>query len=243
MAQPAKGLIVITGASSGIGRATAIAFSKLGHPVLLLARRVEECVELKLPNSLSEQVDVTDLPAFEKAVEKAEKQFGPVSCLVNNAGVILLGHPESQGVDEWKQMFDINVMGVLNGTKVVLKKMCDRKTGTVINISSIAGRKTFGNHSVYCGTKFAVHAMTENMREEVSKFNVRVIVIAPGVVETELLSHTTDQGIKGDYENWKKQMGSPLQSVDVANAIIYAYNKPQNVCIREIVLAGTAQQT
>lgn len=139
-------------------------------------------------------------------------------------------------------MFDVNVVGLLNGMQAVLSSMKTRNAGTIVNIISVAGRKTFGNHAAYCGTKFAVHAISENVREEVAGHNVRVTTIAPGAVETELLSHTTSDEIIGQYEAWKKDMGSVLAPSDVANAIAYAYQQPQQVCIREIVLAATAQQ-
>ncbi|NRA83997.1 MAG: SDR family NAD(P)-dependent oxidoreductase, partial [Gammaproteobacteria bacterium] len=114
--------------------------------------------------------------------------------------------------------------------------------GTIINISSIAGRKTFGDHAAYCGTKFAVHAISENVREEVADSNVRVITIAPGAVETELLSHTTSQEIKSGYQAWKDGMGGVIAADDIARTVTFAYNQPQNVCIREIVVAPTRQQ-
>jgi NADP-dependent 3-hydroxy acid dehydrogenase YdfG len=139
-------------------------------------------------------------------------------------------------------MFDVNVMGLLNGMQTVLAPMIKANTGTIINISSIAGRKTFGNHAAYCGTKFAVHAISENIREEVADSNVRIITIAPGAVETELLSHTTSDEIKDGYESWKESMGGVISPDDIANTVTFAYNQPQNICIREIVVAATKQQ-
>ncbi|SMY17529.1 SDR family oxidoreductase [Photobacterium aquimaris] len=237
-----KSLVVITGASSGIGEATARKLSAEGYPLLLLARRVEQMEALNLPNTLCRQVDVTDVQAIAAAVAEAEQQFGPVDCLINNAGMMLLGLADEQDPAEWQTMFNVNVMGMLNGIHVVLAKMKARKSGTVINISSIAGRKTFPNHAAYCGTKFAVHAITENIREEVADDNVRFITIAPGAVETELLTHTSSEAIKAGYEEWKQGMGGVIAPQDIANAISYAYNQPQNLCIREIVLAATRQQ-
>jgi NADP-dependent 3-hydroxy acid dehydrogenase YdfG len=237
-----KKLVVITGASSGIGRATAIKLSNEGHPLLLLARRKERLEELNLPNTICKCVDVTDLDTFKSAVAEAEEKFGKVDCLINNAGVMLLGQAKSQNPEEWKQMLDVNVMGVLNGIHVVLDDMVKRNEGTIVNISSIAGRKTFPDHAAYCGTKFAVHAITVNIREEVSSNNVRMIVIAPGVVETELLSHTTSDEIKEGYTDWKQTIGGGLQAEDIANSISFAYSQPQNICIREIVIATTKQQ-
>ena len=120
--------------------------------------------------------------------------------------------------------------------------MLARNEGTIVNISSIAGRKTFDQHSVYCGTKYAVHAITESMRKEVASSNVRFIVIAPGVVETPLLSHTSDQGIKDNYNNWKETIDGGLDVGKIADCVLFAYNMPQDICVREIVVAKTKQQ-
>ena len=237
-----KKLTVITGASSGIGEAIARQFSEQGHALLLLARRVERLEALNLPNTLCEKVDVTDKASFEAAIEKAEALYGPVDALVNNAGVMLLGQVDTQDASEWKRMFDVNVLGLLNGMQSVLAPMKARNSGTIINISSIAGKKTFPDHAAYCGTKFAVHAISENVREEVASSNVRVTTIAPGAVETELLSHTTSQDIKDGYDAWKEDMGGVLAADDIARAVLFAYQQPQGVCVREIALAPTKQQ-
>lgn len=236
-----KKLVVVTGASSGIGKEIAKKMSNNGHPVLLLSRRLDKMEELELPNALCKSVDVTDIEAMEVAIKEAEGKFGKVDCLVNCAGIMLLGHPETQDFKEWNDMIDVNIKGILTGTNIVLKDMVERNEGTIINISSIAGRKTFGNHSVYCGTKFAVHAITENMREEVASSNVRVITIAPGVVETPLLSHTSDEEIKDNYNEWKKTIEAGLEPEKIASCVEFAYNQPQDVCIREIVIAKTKQ--
>ena len=237
-----KQLVVITGASAGIGAAMARAFSQAGHPLLLLARRVEPMQALALPNSLCVSVDVTDTEAMQQAIAEGVAQYGPVGCLINNAGMMLLGQADVQNPAEWAQMLNINVMGVLNGIHAVLADMKARKTGTIINISSIAGRKTFPNHSAYCATKFAVHALTENIREEVAMDDVRLITIAPGAVETELLSHTTNDQIKADYHDWKEHMGGVIAPETIAEAALFAWQQPQSVCVREIVLAATRQQ-
>ncbi|KAB2690018.1 MAG: SDR family oxidoreductase [Brucella sp.] len=236
-------LVIITGAGSGIGLAAAKMFAHRGHPLLLLARRLDAMEKLNLPNTLCKSVDVTDRKALLAAVQEAEAKFGPADAIVNNAGVMLLGEVTRQDPDEWDRMLEVNVKGLLNGVHAVAGGMVARKHGTIINISSVAGRKTFANHVAYVGTKFAVHGMSENLREELSPHNVRVVTIAPGAVETELLSHTSDAGIKAGYEEWKKEMGAPVLSADdVARAILYAYEQPQGVCIREIVLAATKQQ-
>lgn len=243
MSASQKPLVVITGGSSGIGVATARLFSSHGHPLLLLARRLDKMQSLDLPNTLARSVDVTDRNALDAAVREAEERFGPADAIVNNAGVMLLGDVTRQDPQEWDGMIDVNIKGVLNGVHAVASGMVARKHGTIINISSVAGRKTFPNHVAYVGTKFAVHGISENLREELSAHNVRVVTIAPGAVDTDLLSHTTDDAIKTGYEAWKADMGGKVLSAeDVANAIYFAYSQPDGVCIREIVLAATRQQ-
>lgn len=237
-----KGFVVITGASSGIGKATAALFIEKGHNVLLLARRVERLEEFQGATVRKAQVDVTDEQALKKAIAEAEAQFGPVEAIVNNAGRMLLGDISKQDSSEWKDMYAVNVVGVLNGMQAVLPSMIERKTGTIINISSIAGKKTFADHAAYVGTKFAVHSISENVREEVAKHNVRVMTIAPGVVETELLSHTTDEAIKASYTDWKHSIAGGLDPRTIAETIYFAFSQPQSVNIREIVLAPTRQQ-
>ncbi len=237
-----KELIVITGASSGIGAATAKAFSKEGHPLLLIARRVDKLKALNLPNTICAKVDVTEFEVLKSTIKEAEDKYGKTGCLVNNAGAMLLGSIDTQDVREWQKMYDLNVVAVLNGMQAVLTDMKDRKSGTIINISSVAGKKTFPAHAAYCGTKFAVHAISENVREEVASQNVRVITIAPGAVETELLSHTTDDEIIKGYEEWKASMDGVIVPDDIARSIEFVYAQPQNVCIRELVITATRQE-
>lgn len=236
-----KKLVVITGASSGIGMETAKKFSENGYPTLLISRRKEIMEKLNLKNSISVSADVTNLEEIKNAVKMAEEKYGKTDLLINCAGVMLLGNIDKQSYEEWKNMIDVNVNGILTTTNVILPDMIKRNEGTIINISSIAGRKTFTNHGIYCGSKFAVHAITESIREEVADKNVRIIVIAPGVVETNLLSHTTDENIKSDYIEWKKSIGNGLNASDVVNCIEFAYNMPQDICVREIVIAKTKQ--
>lgn len=237
-----KALIVITGASSGIGAAMAKTFSEAGHPLCLIARRVDQLKALDLPHALCYEADVCDRDALITAIEDATKHYGPADAMINNAGQMLLGQLDTQDPSEWQRMFDVNVMGLLNGIHAVLPSMKARKHGTIINVSSVAGKKTFPNHAAYCGTKFAVHAMSENLREEVAEDGVRVITIAPGAVETELLSHTTDKDIVDGYEEWKTSMGGAILADDIARSTLFAYQQPQNVCIRELVIAATKQQ-
>lgn len=236
-----KKLIVVTGASSGIGMALAKRFSALGHPLLLLARRLKPMQEMGLPHCLCRSVDVTDAAAMEAAIRQAEQEFGKVDCLINCAGLMLLGDAAVQSLDEWNCMIDVNIKGILTGIHAVIENMKARREGTIINISSIAGRKTFDSHSIYCGTKYAVHAISEAMRKELSDSNVRVLVIAPGVVETPLLSHTSSESIKSSYEDWKKSIGGGLTPDTIADCVAFAYGMPQDISVREIVIAKTGQ--
>lgn len=236
-----KKLVVITGASSGIGAKLAERFSAEGHPLLLLARRLEPMQALNLPDTLCKSVDVTDLEGMKNAIKEAEAIYGKTDLLINCAGVMLLGYPEKQDYAEWEQMIDVNIKGILTGTHIVLPDMIAQNTGTIINISSIAGRKTFDNHAVYCGSKFAVHAITENMRKEAADKNVRIIVIGPGVVETPLLSHTSNEEIKHNYNEWKVTINGGLDADKIADCALFAYQMPQDVCVREIIIAKTKQ--
>ncbi len=197
---------------------------------------------MNLPNTMCRKVDVVEIEQIRAAVKEAEAVYGATECIINNAGMMLLGDVAVQNPQEWKTMLDVNVLGVLNGMQVVLSDMKARRGGTIINVSSVAGRKTYGDHAAYCATKFGVHAMTERAREEAALSDVRMVTIAPGAVETELLGHTTDDDMVKDYEDWKQEIGGVLRSVDIANAIWYAFNQPQGVNVREIVIAATRQE-
>ena len=235
------GFIAITGATSGIGHAIAQTFIQKGYRVLLLGRRIDRLASLASDDVMIRQVAATDRAALDAALADATEAFGPVEAIINNAGRMLLGQIETQGAEEWEEMFDVNALGVLHGMQAVLPSMVKRKTGTIINISSIAGKKTFADHAAYVGTKFAVHAMSENVRGEVASHGVRVMTIAPGVVETELLGHTTSDAIKDGYNEWKQSIDGGLDPQVVADTVLFAFEQPQHVNIREIVLAPTKQ--
>lgn len=236
-----KGLVVITGASAGIGEATAMEFSNADYPLLLIGRRLPKLKALNLPNTICEEVDVTDLSRFKVAISKAEEKFGETECLINNAGVLFINLAHQQNPEEWKKMLDVNILGVLHGIHVVLPNMIKRQTGTIINISSLGGRKTFPTHAIYCATKFAVHSLTESIREEVADHNVRLMTIAPGNVKTEILDQAASQEIKNTHSSYKRKTYENLQSKDIARTILFAYEQPQNVCMREIVICPTRQ--
>ncbi|GHB41218.1 oxidoreductase [Pseudovibrio japonicus] len=236
-----KPLIIITGASSGIGAAIAKTFGAAGHPLLLLARRVAKMEAFGLPNTLCLKVDVTDRAQLIAAVKEGEDKFGPADAIINNAGCMLLGTLADQEPAEWDHMIDVNVKGLLNSVRAVLPAMKARRRGTIINMGSIDGRRSYTPHRVYCGTKFAVHAFSEALRAEVAADNVRVIVIAPGAVATELVSHTTSQALIDAHYEALNAPHSILDPQEIANIVLFAYQQPQTTNIRGIVVAGTGQ--
>jgi NADP-dependent 3-hydroxy acid dehydrogenase YdfG len=237
-----KPLVAITGASSGIGEATARAFSAAGHPVLLMARRIERMTALGLPDSLARKVDVRDRAAIASAVAEAEALYGPVDMMFCNAGIARLADIGRQNPDEWDEMIDINTKGVMNSVHAVLSGMMERRHGTLVMMSSIAGRKVYPDHTVYCGTKYFVHGVSESLREYLAGYDVRVIVISPGVIETEVLDHVTDPTTLANYEANKVAIGGGISSDHVADLILNAYNLPQNALVQEICVTPTRQR-
>lgn len=239
---PDKPLVVITGASSGIGEAAARAFSKAGHPLLLLARRLDRMEALGLPDTMCRSVDVRDRDGIAAAVKEAEAKYGPTDCLFNNAGIARLGNVFEQPPEEWDESIDINAKGVMNALWPVMAGMKDRGTGTIVMMSSIAGRKTYPDHTVYCGTKFFVHAVSESIREQLAPHNVRVIVLSPGIIDTEVLDHVNDANTLKAYKDNKVRIGGGISADHVADMIMFAYQMPQNVLIQEMVVTPTRQE-
>jgi hypothetical protein len=238
----AKPLVVITGASSGIGAATAQAFSADGHPLLLLARRLGRMEELGLPDAMCRAVDVRDRDAVVGAVKEAEAKYGPTDCLFNNAGIARLGDITRQDPSEWDEMIDINVNGAMNAIHAVMGGMIARRHGTIVQMSSIAGRKVYPDHTVYCGTKYFVHGVSDSLRQHLAPHDVRVMVISPGVIETEVLDHVTDKTTLANYKANKVRMGGGISADHVAQSILFAYKLPQNVLIQEICITPTRQE-
>ncbi|MBO6541244.1 MAG: SDR family oxidoreductase [Rhizobiaceae bacterium] len=237
-----KPLVAITGASSGIGEATARAFSTAGHPVLMMARRIEKMQAMGLPNSMCRKVDVLSRDEINAAVADAEAAYGPVDMMFANAGVARLADIGRQPPQEWDEMIDINTKGVMNTVKSVMNGMMERKTGTVVMMSSIAGRKVYPDHTVYCGTKYFVHAVSESLREYLSDYNVRVLVLSPGVIETEVLSGVLDEETLANYKENKVKMGGGIGADIVAGLILNAYQLPQNALVQEICITPTRQK-
>ncbi|AQS35235.1 short-chain alcohol dehydrogenase [Shewanella psychrophila] len=237
-----KKLVVITGASSGFGSAIARRLNALDYPLLLIARRLEPMEDLKLSNTICKAVDVCDAEGFKNAIIEAEAIYGEVETLINNAGIMLLSELDSQDPKEWEAMINVNLKGVLNGMEIVISKMKKRQSGTIVNMSSLAGQKTYEFHAAYCATKYAVHGLTEATRWELAPYNVRVIEISPGAAETELVSHISVPAVQKDYKDWKESIGGVISADDVASAVEFAVELPQSVCIRDLKIAPTKQQ-
>ena len=237
---------IITGASSGIGFATALALSKAGAKVAIGARRTGMLSELekKIKENggevYSQKLDVTKKNECNSFVDNVLKKWGTVDILVNNAGLMPLSFFKNLKIDEWDQMIDVNIKGVLYCTGAVVTHMLENKSGHIINISSVAGRIVFPAGSVYCATKHAITAFSEGLRQELSvRKNIRVTCIEPGVVATELTNTITDESLQGFVENAKKM--ESLQAEDIANAIVYAVESPNHVNVNEILIRPTTQ--
>jgi len=238
---------IITGASSGIGYATALALSKAGAKVAIGARRIDrlEDLEKKIKENkgevYSQQLDVTKKDDCNSFVQNVLKKWGSVDILVNNAGLMPLSFVKNLKIDEWDQMIDVNIKGVLYCTAAVVNHMIEQQSGHIVNISSVAGRIVFPAGSVYCATKHAITAFSEGLREELSvRKNIRVTCIEPGVVSTELTNTITDESLKGFVENSKKM--ESLKAEDIANAILYAVDAPKHVNVNEILIRPTTQE-
>ncbi len=243
MSDRTEGAVVITGASSGIGRATAIAFASRGYRTLLLSRRRQEMLELALDNSECVSVDVTDGDLLRGTIAQFEKQSGPISLLVNNAGIMPLGKVHQQDPAEWAKVFETNALSVLHATSAVLPGMIAREAGTVVSVSSIAGRSVYANHTAYSGSKFAVHSMMESMRREYAASGLRFSTVAPGIVDTHLLSTVSDESIVASYQQTKDRLHGGLKAEQIAEAIVMIHEQPNSVCIRELVIAPTSQES
>ncbi len=238
---------IITGASSGIGEATAKLLAAEGSTVVLTARRVDKLKSLEAEinksggKALAIAADVTKLKDLEKVAKETLDAFGQIDILVNNAGLMPLSFVKNLHVAEWDQMIDVNIKGVMYGVAAVLPTMMEQKSGHIINISSLAGRKIVPSAAVYCATKFAVTAFSEGLRAELTpEQNIRVSVIEPGAVATELTTTITDGDVLKNILPFFTDI-KPLQAVDIAEAILYAVTRPKHVNVNEILILPTAQ--
>jgi len=239
-------IVVITGASSGLGEATARMLSAEGATVVLGARRMDRLQSLaaeltgKGGKALAVGMDVTRCDQVKKLVDTAVQTFGRVDVMLNNAGLMQQSPLERLKVDEWDNMIDINIKGVLYGIAAALPHMQRQKSGHIINVSSVAGHKVTPSGAVYCATKHAVRALSEGLRSEVKPYNIRTTVISPGAVATELPSHITDRDSAAGIRQFYDAFAIPADSF--ARAVVFAMSQPDDVDVNEILFRPTRQE-
>jgi len=238
---------IVTGASSGIGEATARSLAEAGANVVLTARRRERLTKLQSEiesgggEATIVQADVTQKEQVYSVAEKTKLEYGTIDILINNAGVMPLSFMKNLHVEEWEQMIDVNLKGVLYNIAAVLPVMRKQQQGHIVNVSSVAGRKLFPGAAVYCATKFGVTALSEGLRMELSPTdNIKVTAIEPGAVATELTHTITDEEIT---EGFLKQLSDleMLKSEDIADSIMYALTQPGRTNVSEILVMPTDQ--
>jgi len=252
MSERLKGTVaLVTGASSGIGEATARSLAAQGAKVAMVARRLDRLEKIAKEiagqghTALSIEADVTDQNQVIRAVERTVGDFGSLDIVVNNAGVMLLGPIDGAPTEEWDRMIDINLKGLMYMTHAAMPHLkeaartSERKTADVINISSVAGRQANAGAGVYNLTKFGVGAVSEALRQEVNRDGVRVTIIEPGAVETELVNHIRPGVREKAEERWASMR--TLKAHDIADAIEYAVTRPSHVSINEVLIRPTDQ--
>ena len=238
-------VVAVTGASSGIGEATALACARAGAAVALAARRVDRIQALaegiagEGGRAIAVPADVGDENQAHAFVERAHSELGRLDVLVNNAGVMLLGAIENAPTEEWRQMIHVNVFGVLYCTHAALPLMHEQGSGHIINISSVAGRVARAGSAVYNLTKWGVGAFSEALRQEAVDMGVRVTLVEPGAVATELAGHNRPEVL----EQISKRFGgfTLLSAEDIANAILYTIAQPEHVSVNELLIRPTGQ--
>ena len=247
-ARPLTGRVaLVTGASSGIGEATAVALAEAGAAVAIGARRTDrlESLAARLRDGgarvLPLKLDVGDEQACADAVARTTEEFGAVDVLVNNAGVMLLGTIAGADPEDWRRMLETNVLGVMYMTHAVLDGMVERGSGDIVNMSSVAGRQARKGAGVYNASKWAVNAFSESLRQEVTGRGVRVSLVEPGAVATELRDHITQPDAKAAADRMVTDMRA-LQSEDIARAVLYVVCQPPHVAVNEVLVRPTDQE-
>ena len=238
----------ITGASSGIGEATARGLARAGAAVALAARRTDridalaERINGEGGRALAIETDIADEQQANAFVTRTKEELGRLDILVNNAGVMLLGPVVGAPTEEWRRMIEVNLLGLLYCTHAALPIMGEQGSGHIVNISSVAGRFATLGAAVYNMTKFGVNAFSEALRQEVVRANVKVTVIEPGMVETELLSHNKHPLVLEAAKKMRADIGEPLTSEDIAEAILYAVGGPERVAVAEVLVRPAGQR-
>jgi clavulanate-9-aldehyde reducatase len=238
-------VVAVTGASSGIGEAIALSCARAGAQVALAARRADRIEALRERiaeeggRAIAVPADVGEEAQARAFVERAHAELGRLDVLVNNAGVMLLGPIEDAPTEEWRQMIHVNVFGVLYCTHAALPLMRAQGSGHIVNVSSVAGRFARAGAGVYNLTKFGVGAFSESLRQEAVAIGVRVTLVEPGAVATELVTHNRPQVIEALATNF--QGVTPLEAEDIANAVTYAIAQPPNVSVNEVLIRPSGQ--
>lgn len=238
---------LITGASSGIGEATAKALASAGATVALAARRKERLdalvrsIQARGGKAFAIVADFGKESQAQRAVAETQAHYGRLDILVNNAGVMYLEPVAEADLARWRKMLELNVLGLIAATQAALGGMRQRRDGHIVNIASTAGRIANPNAAGYSASKFGVVGFSEALRREVYKDNIRVSVIEPGLVETELREHIAHADTQTAINAWAASVRQ-LQSADVANAIVYCVSQPDHVCINEILMRPTDQE-
>ena len=246
MAELSGKAVAITGASSGIGEATALALARAGASVALGARRKDRIdalaarIEDEGGTAVALEVDVTDEAQARAFVETAAERLGRLDSLVNNAGVMLLGPVEQADSEQWRTMVNVNLLGLLYCTPAALPIMRAQGSGDIVNVSSVAGRFARAGNAVYAATKFGVDAFSEGLRQEVTEGGIRVTLIEPGFVDTELQSHNEGEVLEA-IEGMREQIGEVLRAQDIANGILYAVSQAPHVSVNEVLIRPTRQ--
>lgn len=239
-------VIVITGASSGMGEAAARHLAQKGARVVLAARRADRIkviandINGEGGEALAMVTDVTSLEDVKKLVDTTVAKWGRIDVLINNAGVMPLSSLDQAKVNEWDQMIDVNLRGVLHGIAAALPIMKAQKSGHIINTASVAGHLVFPTSAVYSATKFAARALTEGLRNEASAWNIRATIISPGAVSTELLEHISDKDVQAANQEYVSKVGVPPETF--ARMVAFAINEPEDVGVNEIIFRPTAQE-
>jgi NADP-dependent 3-hydroxy acid dehydrogenase YdfG len=232
---------VITGASSGIGEATARALARDGYRVALLARRgdrIRALADELGEGAIAVEADVTDRDSLVAAAERVQSEFGGADILINNAGVMLLGPFSPEQRDDYRQMLDVNLLGAITATEVFLEQIVEAG-GDLVNISSVAGRTARPRNAVYAATKWGIVGWSEGLRQELQP-NVRVMVIEPGAVESELTDHITHEETKAFSKQYVKDLA--IKSEDIAEVIAFAVSRPKRMTLNEILVRPTGQE-
>jgi NADP-dependent 3-hydroxy acid dehydrogenase YdfG len=238
-------VVVITGASSGLGEATARLLSAQGASVVLGARRVDRIQSLADEltangKALAVPTDVTDCDQVKRLVDAAVQTYGRIDVMLNNAGLMPHSPLERLKLDDWDRMIDVNIKGVLYGIAAALPYMKQQKAGHIINVSSVAGHKVPAGGAVYAGTKHAVRALSEGLRQEVKPYDIRTTVISPGAVATELPNSITEPDVAEDIHKFYETFAIPAESF--AQAVAFAVSQPEEVDVNEILFRPARQE-